>query len=160
MECDDAVAGVRWVQMLLMAFAYAQLLYAVALLLGYCVYFLLVSSLPLRFVLPRRLADGRYADSCASAARRVLRDLICRWFSAGLASKAGIFTWQSAEKLLLTEGEKFVLKRSATLVSQDVFATVSSLGSLVARVLFQPVEEMSFVLFSKCFPHGSTQAIW
>ena len=65
---------------------------------------------------------------------------------AGLVFK---FYWWAVEILLLQEGEKIVLKFTESLVQQGVFSVAQNLGSMVARFLFQPIEEMSFNLFSK-----------
>lgn len=56
--------------------------------------------------------------------------------------------WQSLQKLILQEGEKFVLFGVSTLADQGIYAVVNNLGSLVARFLFQPLEEISFSIFS------------
>jgi oligosaccharide translocation protein RFT1 len=58
------------------------------------------------------------------------------------------FFIQSFEKLLLTEGEKFVFvsvtrKSAADLDQQGVYSVVQNLGSLVARFVFQPLEEVA-----------------
>jgi hypothetical protein len=63
------------------------------------------------------------------------------------------FALQSLEKMFLTEGEKLVLKFTESLVHQGVYSVVHNLGSLVVRMLFQPIEEMSFTLFSKLLGH-------
>jgi oligosaccharide translocation protein RFT1 len=71
------------------------------------------------------------------------------WVDWNTLVLVGNFSWQSIEKLLLQEGEKIVLKVTDTLVNQGVFSVISNLGSLVARFFFQPVEEISFTVFSK-----------
>ncbi|VDC05570.1 unnamed protein product [Peniophora sp. CBMAI 1063] len=58
-------------------------------------------------------------------------------------------TTQSVIKHFLTEGDKFLVSRLSPLEDQGGYAIASNYGSLVARIVFQPVEEMSRVFFSK-----------
>ena len=67
-----------------------------------------------------------------------------------LFSLTSSFTLQSIEKLALTEGEKFVLAGFNTSKEESgVYSLVSNVGSLVARTLFQPLEECAFSDFSR-----------
>lgn len=61
------------------------------------------------------------------------------------------FTWQSFLKQILTEGEKFIMSgfQLLTFAEQGIYDVVNNLGSLVARLIFQQVEENAYVLFSK-----------
>lgn len=61
------------------------------------------------------------------------------------------FSKQTALKLLLTEGEKLVLVNISSVDSYDlgIYAMVFNLGSLVARFVFAPVEEISYSLFAR-----------
>ena len=57
---------------------------------------------------------------------------------------------QSAWKAVLARGEKVVLVTSKLdAAEQGVYALVSNLGSIVARFIFQPVEEVSYTIFGK-----------
>jgi oligosaccharide translocation protein RFT1 len=114
----------------LLAFGCAQLLYA-----GVCVLGWLYRS-------------RSWAMSRAGWARR--------WRFSGLwrveRSRLGLlgsFMWQSAQKLLLQEGENYVLRFSVQLVDQGVYSVVSNLGSLVVRFLFLPIEEAAYALFAR-----------
>jgi hypothetical protein len=74
------------------------------------------------------------------------------------------FTVQSFEKLALTEGEKFVLAgfNNNNLAETGVYSLVSNLGSLVARMIFQPLEESSYAEFSTLLgsnAHGVPSAL-
>mmetsp|Transcript_1617 Transcript_1617/g.5711 ORF Transcript_1617/g.5711 Transcript_1617/m.5711 type:complete len:560 (-) Transcript_1617:28-1707(-) len=123
----------------LMAFAYGQLAQSALVLGGYLWYF------SRRFAQQKDNKDGDRLpfDSMAD----LLPSL--GGYPWDVVRLVATFSWQSVEKLLLTEGEKFVLKFTETLVHQGSFSVVSNLGSLVARFLFQPVEEISFSLFSR-----------
>jgi oligosaccharide translocation protein RFT1 len=62
------------------------------------------------------------------------------------------FWFQSLEKFLLTEGEKMAIVALDTdLKESGVYGLVCNLGSLVARLLFQPIEELSAAEFKKLY---------
>ncbi|KAJ1300564.1 hypothetical protein OPQ81_002218 [Rhizoctonia solani] len=58
-------------------------------------------------------------------------------------------TGQSVFKHFLTEGDRIVISRVSPLEDQGGYAVASNYGSLVARILFQPIEESSRLYFSK-----------
>eukprot|EP01080_Neovahlkampfia_damariscottae_P004413 gene4413-7788_t len=59
------------------------------------------------------------------------------------------FFYQTLLKFLLSEGEKFFLFLFSSLKDQGIYDLTSNLGSLVARILFQPIEEISNTSWSK-----------
>mmetsp|Transcript_10641 Transcript_10641/g.40061 ORF Transcript_10641/g.40061 Transcript_10641/m.40061 type:complete len:534 (-) Transcript_10641:309-1910(-) len=71
-----------------------------------------------------------------------------RWIGDEQMALAKSFTLHTVQKYVLTEGEKLVLVNLSPLRDQGVFALVSNLGSLVARIVLQPIEEMVFAYFS------------
>lgn len=76
------------------------------------------------------------------------------WIDLGKLRLAGTLAGQSVLKHALTEGDKIVLARASrggggSLYEQGVYAIASSYGSLVARLLFQPLEEAARLMFSK-----------
>eukprot|EP01059_Diplonema_ambulator_P026057 TRINITY_DN4322_c0_g1_i1.p2 TRINITY_DN4322_c0_g1~~TRINITY_DN4322_c0_g1_i1.p2 ORF type:complete len:538 (+),score=189.46 TRINITY_DN4322_c0_g1_i1:149-1615(+) len=62
---------------------------------------------------------------------------------------------ESVMRLVLTEGEKILLSNVAVLSSQGVYEVVSNLGSVVTRLLFKFLEEVSLVIWSKLFAAGT-----
>ena len=56
---------------------------------------------------------------------------------------------QSGLKHLLTQGDSLLIAIFASLSSQGVYALASNYGSLVARMLFQPIEESSRGVFGR-----------
>lgn len=119
------------------AFGTAQLLYACA--YGALLLVLLWRRCSLRLLLPRPHA-GRWSPP---PAERALAAQMC---------------WQAAQKYLLTEGERLVLMGIAPLEQQGAFALVSNLGSLVARLLLQPLEEMAYAHFSRAASAATKRA--
>lgn len=83
------------------------------------------------------------------------RDLLPRkidrtsWLEATPLRLAGVFTFQSIFKHCLTEGDRIVLSMGSSLHDQGVYIMAQNYGSLAVRVLLQPLEEASRLLFSK-----------
>ena len=61
-------------------------------------------------------------------------------------------TKQGVLKHLLTEGDKFAIAKFASLEDQGGYALASNYGSLVARILFSPIEDTVRLLFSQHLP--------
>ena len=71
------------------------------------------------------------------------------YFSTLLLQLTLSLSLQSAVKYILTQGDSIIITSLATLSEQGSYALASNYGSLVARMLFQPIEETSRNLFSK-----------
>jgi hypothetical protein len=67
-------------------------------------------------------------------------------FDRHMLKMSSIFGLQALEKHFLAEGEKMVLVSVESAYSQGVYGLVSNLGSLVARLVFQPIEEAAFTV--------------
>lgn len=67
------------------------------------------------------------------------------------------FQWQCVQTLLLQEGERLVLKIFAPLHAQGLYSVVASLGSLVVRILFLPLEEVSYAYFARLLASTSSR---
>ena len=131
-----------WLQLGARAFGYAQLLYAVA-YVG-LLHALLRAHTPLHLLRPRRaLAGSDHGGKAATAATSAV------WLPSAHLAITKQYCWQSAQKYVLTEGERLVLVRLSPLAQQGVFAKVTDLGSLVARLVLQPCEEAAFAHFSQ-----------
>ena len=50
---------------------------------------------------------------------------------------------------MLGEGEKYILKFKESLLDQGVYSIVNNLASLIARILFAPIEEIAHTYFAK-----------
>ena len=71
------------------------------------------------------------------------------YFSQPLLSLSGTFFVQSIIKHFLTQGDTFIITSLATARAQGAFALASNYGGLLARLLLQPVEEVSRNHFGK-----------
>ena len=72
-----------------------------------------------------------------------------QWCTPAIQDTATVFWWQSIQKWLLENGAKGVLLWLGTATEQGGYVIVSNLGSIVVRLLFQPVEEMSMAALGK-----------
>jgi oligosaccharide translocation protein RFT1 len=62
---------------------------------------------------------------------------------------------QSAIKHVLTQGDSLLIAWLTTNHDQGVYALAANYGSLIARMLFQPIEESSRNLFAKLLSHSA-----
>ncbi|KAI8925692.1 Rft protein-domain-containing protein [Entophlyctis helioformis] len=121
-----------------MAHAYAQLAFAVVLLVGYTSRAVHARLLP--SLIPRPVL-------MAGTASKTPKSVYLDPYHISIAVS---FFFQTLIKHLLTVGDKIVLVAVGTgSADQGIYRMVSDLGSLVARILFQPVEETSRAFFSK-----------
>ncbi|EUC59380.1 oligosaccharide translocation protein Rft1 [Rhizoctonia solani AG-3 Rhs1AP] len=122
------VGGERWS---LVAFAAGQLAYAMTVLVVYAKAFWREGRVQ---IFPRRV----YEDGKSAIA-----------FDPTSLKLALTMTGQSVFKHFLTEGDRIVISRVSPLEDQGGYAVASNYGSLVARILFQPIEESTRLYFSK-----------
>jgi len=77
-------------------------------------------------------------------------------FSRRLLNLTLSLTIQSSIKYVLTQGDSLLIASLASLQDQGAYALSSNYGGLIARMLFQPIEEASRNLFAKlCAPASS-----
>ncbi|GJJ79113.1 oligosaccharide translocation protein RFT1 [Entomortierella parvispora] len=92
----------------------------------------------LRALLPRKLVragkDGQQEEF---------------YFDTALSKLSMTLTAQSLLKHVLTEGDKMMLAKFTQDTELGVYAFVINYGSLIARILFQPMEEIARTLFSR-----------
>ncbi|XP_058516467.1 LOW QUALITY PROTEIN: protein RFT1 homolog [Ochotona princeps] len=125
-------------------FSLAQLFYTAVLVLCHVVYFTNLLGSP-GSSKPQALAVSRITDLLPSLTRT----------RASVNWKEAKLTWsffkQSFLKQILTEGERYVMTFLNVLNfgDQDVYDIVNNLGSLVARLIFQPIEESFYIFFAK-----------
>jgi hypothetical protein len=72
-----------------------------------------------------------------------------KYLSTPLLRLTGSLTLQSALKYILTQGDSLLITTFASLTDQGAYALASNYGGLIARMLFQPIEESSRNMFAK-----------
>nr|XP_040145653.1 protein RFT1 homolog isoform X3 [Ictidomys tridecemlineatus] len=125
-------------------FSLAQLFYTSVLVLCYVIYFTKLLSSP-ESTKQHTLPVSRITDLLPDFTRN--RDFV-NWKEAKLTWS---FFKQSFLKQILTEGERYVMTFLNVLNfgDQGVYDIVNNLGSLVARLIFQPIEESFYIFFAK-----------
>ncbi|KAK1248913.1 hypothetical protein MKX08_007133 [Trichoderma sp. CBMAI-0020] len=125
-------------------FALGQLSYGISLLAVY-----LVSGYRLALktgfsLLPKQLASNQNVVFLLS------------YFYKPTVNLAGSMMAQSVVKHLLTQGDTFLISLFSNPEAQGVYALANNYGSLLARLLFQPVEESSRSYFSRLLSSPSS----
>ena len=70
-------------------------------------------------------------------------------FSRPLVTIAATFYGQAVFNQILTSGDSYLIAALATLPTQGAYALAANYGGLLARMLFQPIEEASRSLFGR-----------
>ncbi|RCH80354.1 Oligosaccharide translocation protein rft1 [Rhizopus azygosporus] len=117
----------------ILSFAIAQLVYGLVMMLGYLGYFLYKEK-SWSSLLPRKIKDDERREY---------------WFEKTLLHLGITMTKQSLLKHVLTEGDKMLISVLSTDRDKGVYGFTVNYGSLVARILFQPLEETGRTFFSK-----------
>ncbi|KAI8149701.1 Rft protein-domain-containing protein [Fennellomyces sp. T-0311] len=128
-----------------LAFAVAQLVFGLTMALGYVGFFFAKvqqKEISLQTLYPRKLVEGGRSY----------------WFDTKMLNLATTLTKQSLLKHVLTEGDKMLISALSTDDNQGVYAFVVNYGSLIVRILFQPLEEASRTFFSKLLSGNSNKS--
>ncbi|PON23049.1 oligosaccharidyl-lipid flippase family protein [Trichoderma gamsii] len=118
-------------------FALGQLSYGVSLLVVYFVSGYRLAAKTGFSLLPKQLASNQNVVFLLS------------YFYKPTVNLAGSMMAQSVVKHLLTQGDTFLISLFSNPEAQGVYALANNYGSLLARLLFQPVEESSRSYFSR-----------
>lgn len=136
--CGSAILANRYgVDIGVLPFAVGQLAYALALLAVYTYKMWPVTRIARFSLLPKQIPSTPEAP------------VIFNHFSIPLLRLTGSLTLQSALKYVLTQGDSLLITSLASLGDQGAYALASNYGGLIARMLFQPIEESSRNLFAK-----------
>ncbi|EXJ89586.1 hypothetical protein A1O3_02653 [Capronia epimyces CBS 606.96] len=137
--CSAAVVGNRrGLAASILPFAVGQAAYALVLLTLYLLPVIHVSSNENFNLVPRKVAVSTSQEAYHA-----------NLFHAGILSLAATMYMQSIFKLLLTQGDALILSFLSSLADQGAFALASNYGGLLARLVFQPVEESSRNTFGR-----------
>lgn len=118
-------------------FAIGQLAYALGLLLVYFNNMRSVARSEQFTLLPKQFSSTKDAT------------ITFKYFSTPLLRLTGSLTLQSALKYILTQGDSIMITTYTSLADQGAYALASNYGGLIARMLFQPIEESSRNMFAK-----------
>ena len=140
-------------------FALGQLSYGVGLLLVYAWYGTGLSAREGFSLFPRRLAPTPGAKEKMGSRNAGEGDYALSYFYRPTLQLASSMMAQSVVKHLLTQGDTFLVSVLSTPTAQGVYALANNYGGLVARLVFQPIEESSRSYFSRLLattPSGTT----
>ncbi|KAF8894999.1 Rft protein-domain-containing protein [Gymnopilus junonius] len=121
----------------LLAFAVGQLMYSVVMFATYVVY------LGGSYMRPRR------PPLLSSKSSEQYKSLLMNYIDKDILYLTFTMTSQSLVKHFLTEGDKVILSWFSPLQDQGGYALAVNYGSLVARIIFQPIEESLRLFFSR-----------
>lgn len=144
--CGSAILASRiGVDIGVLPFAIGQLAYALGLLVVYLYKVWPVSRNGQFTLLPKQLSATKDTS------------VTLRYLSTPLLRLTGSLTLQSALKYILTQGDSLLITTYTSLADQGAYALASNYGGLIARMLFQPIEESSRNMFAKlCASSEST----
>ncbi|KAF2802000.1 oligosaccharide translocation protein RFT1 [Mytilinidion resinicola] len=136
--CGSAICA-SWagIDIGVLPFAIGQLAYALGLLVTYIVRLWRVSKFANFSLLPQHLPSTKDTKYYLS------------YFSAPLTRLTASLFVQSSLKYILTQGDSILIASLTTLGDQGAYALAANYGGLIARMLFQPIEESSRNLFAK-----------
>ncbi|EPS31277.1 hypothetical protein PDE_06232 [Penicillium oxalicum 114-2] len=117
-------------------FALGHLSYSLALVCGYC------------WTMLGGAGDRNFTYLLARIKSSSSSDYFAGRFPRPLMSIAASVFLQSVVKHLLTQGDAMMLAALSTLEDQGIYSLAANYGGLIARIIFQPLEESSRNLFS------------
>ena len=136
--CGSAILASKYgLDIGVLPFAVGQLSYALALLAIYTYKTWPVARTSNFSLLPKRIHSTPDTP------------IVLSHFPIPLLRLTASLSVQSALKYVLTQGDSLLITRLASLTDQGAFALASNYGGLIARMLFQPIEESSRTLFAK-----------
>ncbi|KAH7064264.1 Rft protein-domain-containing protein [Paraphoma chrysanthemicola] len=136
--CGSAIVASRaGLDIGVLPFAVGQLAYALSLLVVYAYKTWPVAKADRFSLFPQRLQPIND------------RTLVLGYFSSPLLRLTASLTLQSTLKYILTQGDSLLITSLASLADQGAYALASNYGGLIARMLFQPIEESSRNMFAK-----------
>ncbi|KAK7937948.1 Oligosaccharide translocation protein RFT1 [Apiospora aurea] len=148
-------------------FALGQLGYGLALTGVYFGYGWWLASSEGFSLLPKQIAQPGDQSLQSAATKKKSDDLVTAgnnsssyalgYFYRPTLNLAASMTAQSLVKHILTQGDTFLVSILSNPQAQGVYALANNYGSLLARLIFQPVEESSRNYFSKLLAATSSE---
>ncbi|KAM7197515.1 oligosaccharide translocation protein RFT1 [Rhypophila sp. PSN 637] len=135
-------------------FALGQISYGIGLLAVYTWY---GSGLARRegfSLLPRRISPS--SPSATKEKRSTETEFALSYFYRPTLHLASSLMAQSIVKQILTQGDTLMVSILSTPTAQGIYALANNYGGLIARLVFQPIEESSRSYFSKLLASSSS----
>ncbi|KAF2271378.1 Rft-1-domain-containing protein, partial [Westerdykella ornata] len=146
--CGVAIWGnSRGVDVGVLPFAVGQLSYAITLLVVYIYQIAPVVRESGVSLLPRRIKTEKEAEA----------QVVGGYISMPLLRLTGSLTLQSTLKYVLTQGDGLIVASLVSLEEQGAYALAANYGGLIARMVFQPVEESGRNLFGRVCGEGEAK---
>ncbi len=134
-------------------FALGQLSYGVGLLAVYIWHGAALAKREGFSLLPRRIATPSLTYS--ENAQTTKSSIMLSYFYRPTLHLASSMMAQGIVKHILTQGDTFLVSILSTPTSQGVYALANNYGGLLARLVFQPIEESSRSYFSRLLAPSS-----
>ncbi|KAK3942804.1 oligosaccharide translocation protein RFT1, variant [Diplogelasinospora grovesii] len=157
------LAAKRGVDVGVLPFALGQVSYGIGLLLVYTWYGSGLAAREGFSLLPSRLTaeNGLFSAVNLDAVeqkqgQKKEHGFALSYFYRPTLQLAGSMMAQSLVKHVLTQGDTFLVSILSTPTAQGVYALANNYGGLVARLIFQPVEESSRSYFSRLLATPTT----
>lgn len=127
----------------LLAFGIGQASFGITMLAVHLAFFVTLYGLSdtLDLYIPRPESTTQTGTNTEAATKTT-------WFDSPILALCLEMSKQGTLKHTLTEADKIAVAKFSTLEDQGGYALASNYGSLLARILFQPVEETSRIIFS------------
>lgn len=159
LRCLATLGSASWawrenVDLGVLPFALGQLAYSLGLLAVYAWYGTRLASSEGFSLFPRQSVRSVHEKRGAGQDA----NYVLGFFFKPTLRLASSLTAQSFVKHILTQGDTFLVSILSDPKSQGVYALANNYGSLVARLVFQPVEESSRNYFSKLLSSSSSSA--
>lgn len=162
LRCFVTFGAANWgwrqsVDLGVLPFALGQLAYGVGLLVVYMWYGSGLANSEGFSLFPRPIDE----DTASSRAKRrspTKESYVFGYFFAPTLQLATSLMSQSLVKHVLTQGDTFLVSILSDPRSQGVYALANNYGGLLARLVFQPIEESSRNYFSKLLSSPSASA--
>ncbi|KAK4245940.1 Rft protein-domain-containing protein [Corynascus novoguineensis] len=130
-------------------FALGQLSYGVGLLIVYFWHGVALAKKENFSLLPLRITTSHSSESAGREQAPGEGAFIVSYFYRPTVQLASSMMAQSVVKHILTQGDTFLVSILSTPTAQGVYALANNYGGLLARLVFQPIEESSRSYFSR-----------
>ncbi|KAL2193275.1 Rft protein-domain-containing protein [Corynascus similis CBS 632.67] len=137
-------------------FALGQLSYGVGLLIVYFWHGVALAKKENFSLLPLRITTSDLRESAGREQAPGRGAFIISYFYRPTVQLASSMMAQSVVKHILTQGDTFLVSILSTPTAQGVYALANNYGGLLARLVFQPIEESSRSYFSRILTPSDT----